>query len=341
MNDSSKEMITIRDVAKLAGVSVTSASYALNDTGTISDETRKRVLKAAEDLNYHPNAFARHLKTRKTHTIGVFIISFSGSFYDEILEGIHVTALKTDYELLVCPISRSIRRILTQRQVDGAIIFDPTIKTETLVKLASERFPIVVMDRELKMDYILPMLIDNMGGTKEAFYHLYDQGARKIFFVAGSMESFDNHERMRAFLIEADKNNLPVKCFNGNFTEQSGYDVGKAIIESDDLPEAVFCANDQMAIGFMRAMEERNLKVPDDIAIVGFDNIQVGRFMKPSLSTVGASRPLWGSLAAGQLINFMENGASFPAPRLEARLIVRESSRMSVRSSPSSLLAEP
>src|SRR5688500_12997449 len=140
-------MITIKDVARRAQVSVTSASYALNDTGTITAATRKRVLAAAEELNYHPNAFARHLKKRKTHTLGVFITRFGGSFYEEILEGIHEAILKTDYELIVCPETRSLRKILTQRQVDGAIVFDSKVASETLTKLASKRFPIVVLDR--------------------------------------------------------------------------------------------------------------------------------------------------------------------------------------------------
>ena len=117
-------MTTIKDVARHAGVSITSASYALNGTGTIGTATRKRVLEAAEELNYHPNAFARNLKNKKTHTIGVFITRFGGSFYEEILEGIHDAVLKTDYELLICPESRKIRKILTHRQVDGAIVFD-------------------------------------------------------------------------------------------------------------------------------------------------------------------------------------------------------------------------
>src|SRR5512143_583613 len=107
-------MTTIKDVAKHAGVSITSASYAINSTGSISAATRKRVLEAAEALNYHPNAFARNLKNPKTLTIGVFITRFGGSFYEEILEGIHDVLLKTDYELIVCPESR-IRKVLAHR----------------------------------------------------------------------------------------------------------------------------------------------------------------------------------------------------------------------------------
>lgn len=320
-------MVTIRDVAKLARVSITSASYALNNTGTISAATRQRVLKAAEELNYHPNAFARNLRKRKTRTIGVFITRFGGSFYDEILEGIHDAVLKTDYELIICPESQTVRRFLTQRQVDGAIVFDSKIKSGLLLKLASKKFPIVVLDRYLEADYLFPLLVDNQQGVKEAFYHLYDQGARRIFFISGAMDSFDNMERMQTFLNEAYKNNLTIQCYDGNFTENSGYDIAKQIIEANDLPEAVFCANDQMAIGFIKAMKENNLKAPEDIGVVGFDDIPISKYMQPTLSTIGASRFLWGSLAASQLINYLETENPFQLSRIPTRLIQRESSK--------------
>ena len=319
-------MTTIRDVAKRAGISITTVSYALNGTGTISAETRKRVLQAAEDLNYHPNAFARNLKTRKTHTIGVFITRFGGSFYEEILEGIHDAVLKTDYELIVCPESRTKRRILTNRQVDGAIVFDSKVRSDVLVRLASQQFPIVVLDRNLEADCLFPLLIDNQRGAREAFDHLYDQGARRIFFVAGALDSFDNMERMTTFLDEAAKHNATIPCYQGDFTEASGYDVARTIIRANDLPDAVFCANDQMAIGFIRAMKESHLKVPGDVALVGFDDIPVAKYMQPALSTIGASRFSWGSLAASGLIDFLENGSQPQSSRIPVKLIQRESS---------------
>ncbi len=131
---------------------------------------------------------------------------------------------------------------------------------------------------------------------------------------------------MKAFLDEADKNNVAVQSYHGNFTEESGYDIAKMIIETRDLPEAVFCANDQMAIGFIRAMKEHHLKAPDDIAVVGFDDIQIAKYMQPTLSTIGASRFSWGSLAATQLIDFLEDEKPFQPYRIPARLIQRESS---------------
>jgi LacI family transcriptional regulator len=322
-------MVTIKDVAQLARVSVTSASYALNGTGTISAVTRQRVLDAAETLNYQPNAFARNLKKRKTHTIGVFITRFSGAFYEDILEGIHDAVLNSNYELIVCPESRTKRKILTQRQVDGAIVFDSKVKNDVILRLASDWYPIVVMDRHLEADYIFPLLLDNQQGTREAFNHLYSQGARKIFFISGAGDSLDNQERMDAFLQEGEKNHLPIPCFSGNFTEESGYNVANSIIDAHDLPEAVFCANDQMAIGFIRALEEHHLRAPDDVAVVGFDDIQVSKYMHPSLSTIGASRFLWGTLAVNWLIDYLENDKPFPTYRIPTQLIVRESSQKS------------
>ena len=133
-------------------------------------------------------------------------------------------------------------------------------------------------------------------------------------------------EIMKAFIGEAYKNKVPIKVFNGNFTEQSGHDIARTIIKIDDLPEAVFCANDQMAIGFIKAMKENNLQAPENIAVVGFDDIPIAQYMQPSLTTIGASRFLWGSSAATQLIDFLEKEKPFHLDRIPTRLIQRESS---------------
>ena len=120
---------------------------------------------------------------------------------------------------------------------------------------------------------------------------------------------------MQAFLKEGEKNNLSIQCFNGDFVEESGYSVGKMMIAANDLPEAVFCANDQMAIGFMKAMKEHGLNAPEDIAVVGFDDIQLSSYVHPTLSTIGAPRLAWGSAAVTQLIDFLENEKPFNTER--------------------------
>lgn len=323
-------MTTIRDIAKHAGVSITTTSYVLNNTGNISAATRQRVLQVAEELNYHPNAFAKHLKKIKTRTIGVFISRFGGSFYEEILEGIHNVILDIDYELIVSPESRSPRRILHYRQVDGAIVFDSQISNEAVLKLASRRFPIVALDRQLQNDFLLPFLLDNAQGVREVFQHFYHQGMRKIAYVAGVADSFDNIERMKTFLAEAKQNHLNVPVYQGNFTEFSGYEAAQTILQSNDRPEAIFCANDQMAIGFLRALTEHGLHAPQDIAVVGFDDIPIARYLQPSLSTVGASRVEWGAAAARQLIEFLETGTPFQPQRIPTHFIARQSSSKSV-----------
>jgi LacI family transcriptional regulator len=325
-------MTTIRDVAKHAGVSVTTASYALNDTGTIGDATRKRVLDAAAELNYHPNAFARNLKKRKTHTIGVFISRFGGSFYEEILDGIHRVILDTDYELLVCPESRSTRRMLLHRQVDGAVVFDSKISDESVLNLASYHFPIVVLDRDLQNDFILPILLDNAQGVRQAFAHLYQQGLHKMAYIAGAADSFDNAERMQTFLAEAALRDLQVAVYHGSFTEVSGYEAAQVILRSGTSPNAVFCANDQMAIGFLRAMHEHGLHAPRDIAVVGFDDIPLSRYTQPQVSTIGTSRIEWGATAAQQLIDFLEKETSFQPRRIPTQFLQRESSTLQDRS---------
>lgn len=319
-------MPTLKDVAKHAGVSITTASYVLNDTGNIADETRKRVFAAAEELNYHPNAFARNLKKRKTHTIGVFISRFGGLFYEEVLEGIHSVILQTDYELLVCPETRSPRRMLLHRQVDGAIVFDSKIPNESILKLASEHFPIVVLDRFLETDSVLSLLMDNAQGVRQAFHHLYAQGMRNLAFVSGAPDSIDNAERMATFIDEAAQHQLSVTSYQGNFTEQSGYDVAQSIIHMNTLPHAVFCSNDQMALGFLRAMSDHGLRAPHDVAVIGFDDIPLTRYMTPSVSTIGTSRVEWGAMATQRLIDFLDNDVPFQNQRIPTHFIARQSS---------------
>ncbi|MBN1954571.1 MAG: LacI family DNA-binding transcriptional regulator [Anaerolineae bacterium] len=321
-------MITIKDVAQRAGVSITTVSYVLNGKGSISEATRQAVLAAAEELNYHPNAHARHLKRRRTRTIGVFVGALGGLFYEEILDGIHTTILQTDYELIICPETRAPSRILTNRQVDAAIIFDVKIPSDLLASLAWKRFPIVTLDRGLEAACVFPVLIDNARGTRAVFHHLYDQGATSLVFVAGSPDSFDNAERRETFLREAERHGLAVRCCQGYFTEASGYEVAQEIIASRDLPEAVFCANDQMAIGFLHAMGEHGLRAPQDIALVGFDDIPVARYLQPPLTTVRVSRPDWGARAVTRLIDFLEHEAPFPAERIPVRFIARQSSHI-------------
>ncbi len=319
-------MITIKEVAQRAGVSITTVSYVLNGKGNIREDTRRRVLAAAEELNYHPNAHARHLKRRRTRTIGVFIGAMGGLFYEEILVGIHTAILETEYELIVCPETRAPSRILTNRQVDAAIIFDVKIPDSLLSNLAWERFPIVTFDRGLEAECVFPLLIDNPSGARAVFEHLYSQGARSLVFVAGSPDSFDNAERQAVFLDAAEQHGLSVRCYQGHFTEDSGYQAAQEIVATRDLPEAAFCANDQMAIGFLNAMREHGLRAPQDIALVGFDDIPVARYLQPPLTTVRVSRADWGAQAVARLIGFLEEGAPFPAERIPVRLIVRESS---------------
>lgn len=324
-----KDGVTIKDVARHAGVSIAAASYALNDTGTISDATRQRVLKAAEELNYHPNAFARHLKKRKTHTIGVFITGFGGLFFEQILDGIHAVAVETQYDLIVCPSSRAVSKILTQRQVDGAIVFDTRIPNEILTRLASQRFPIVALDRFLKADYFFPLLMDNVNGVRQVMAHLVEQGARRVNFVSGAGDSFDNRERMLTFMEEADKHGVQYRVYQGDFNEKSGYQAGLEMIQAQDVPDAVFCANDQMAIGLMRAFQEHGLRIPEDVGLVGFDDIVVAPLLTPPLSSVNMSRYQWGIRAARQLIDFLEEGKPITCQRMPTRLVVRRSSLIS------------
>jgi LacI family transcriptional regulator len=223
--------------------------------------------------------------------------------------------------------------MLLHRQVDGAIVFDSKVSDAAVEKLASRRFPIVVLDRLIEDEYISSILLDNVQGVREAFAHLIGQGFRRMAFVAGARDSFDNAERMAAFLSEAQAHDVSVTVHAGDFSEISGYNAARALIMAGDLPEAVFCANDQMALGFLRAAHEAGLRVPEQIALVGFDDIPLTRYTQPTISTIGTSRHEWGATAVRQLLDLLEKDIPFQPRRIPTRLIARQSSMRCVSGS--------
>jgi LacI family transcriptional regulator len=150
-------------------------------------------------------------------------------------------------------------------------------------------------------------------------------------FVAGALDSFDSAERKETFLAEAERHDLQVSVYQGNFTEISGYEVGCAILRADEKLNAVFCANDQMAIGLLRALHEHGLRAPDDVAVIGFDDILLSRYVQPQLSTIGTSRIEWGARAARQLLDFLDKEVPFEPQRLPTQFIPRESSTRIIR----------
>lgn len=327
-------MPTIKDVAKLAGVSISTVSYALNGTRSISDETKKKVFEAAKELDYKPSGIARSLKMKSNQMIAVVVNEFKGPIYQEIIHGVSKAAKKYGYEVIAAECfseKTQITKVLSQRFVDGAVILASYLSDDMIKNLVGDNFPIVVLDREIKNKNITSILIDNELGTFEAINYFYKQGHRKIGFLGGPKDSYDNNTRFKGFKNAMGKLNLEFPkewCLTSNFTENGGYSVVQDFlnnIPSKQWPTAFFVSNDEMAIGAMRAFQEYGINIPKDMAIIGFDDIELCQYVTPKLSTI--HRPCYelGTMAANSLISKLEGEKVSNLISLSSELIIRES----------------
>jgi LacI family transcriptional regulator len=244
-------MLTIRDIAREAGVSMTTVSYALNSTGSISDATRKRVREVAKRLGYRPPAAARSLKSKRTSNIGVFLPGFAGPVFNEVLQAIYDVISLQGYEILVCS-TRVSERLLVERHVDGAIILNSFISNKTIERIQSQDYPVVVMERQMVMPHVSCVTADNAIGGYMAVRHLIDTGCTKIALIVGHPESHENCRRLegaKKALQEAGIDFSACPVVHGGFSEEiAGYAMSSILKERDDV-NGVFCFSDEMAVG--------------------------------------------------------------------------------------------
>ncbi|PLR99071.1 LacI family DNA-binding transcriptional regulator [Bacillus sp. T33-2] len=322
-------MVTLKDVAKRAGVSVSTASYSINGSSLISSETKQKVLDAAKEIGYRPNGLAKNLKEQKTNIIGLFLSGFTGPFFSDMVEGIQDEVIKNGFELVVCA-SVDKHRVLIERYVDGAIILNYHMEDELLLSIANEKLPLIVMDRELQGPYIKNVLLPNETGSARAVNYLVEKGHKRIGFIAGSQQSYDGEARLKGFMKELKQHKIAFRekdFLRADFTESSGYLEVSHYLEQMgyDLPSAIVCANDEMAMGAIRAVKERMLEVPKDIAIVGFDDIYVSQYFTPSLTTIRVPRKQWGTIAAQTLFKLLDKQYEFEPEPITIELMPRNS----------------
>ncbi|WP_067622250.1 LacI family DNA-binding transcriptional regulator [Alicyclobacillus acidiphilus] len=326
-------MATIKDVANAANVAVSTVSLALRGDPRVRESTRRRILEIAQELQYRPNGAARDLKTRRTETICVILHDLGGPFYSELLLGIQDVATANDYNTIASASiggkNGSAVRWLLERRVDGVIVLAPEIDNETIIRAAGPDLPVIVLDRDLVAKHVYSVRVDNEQGGYKATRHLLEAGYRDIIFVSGPADTLDSELRYRGYEMAMDEFSAKKsKRFDymGKFTEEGGYTVGKVIASQGTLPEAVFAANDEMAIGLMRAFGEKGIQIPRDVAIVGFDNIRISEYVRPALTTVRQPMYDMGSVAAQMLFAALAGSSDLNPVTLPAELIVRQSS---------------
>ncbi|GGH10543.1 LacI family DNA-binding transcriptional regulator [Paenibacillus segetis] len=298
-------MVSIKDVAKKAGVSISTVSYALNGNTKVNAETASRILAIAKELNYIPNAAARNLKRRETKIIGAFLTDFKGAFYGELLQGMKEVLNKHDYDLIVCS-GRQSHRLLPEKIIDGAIVLDAFFTSEELLLLADRGHKLVVLDRELKHPNINQVLLDNKAGAGLAVEYLIEQGHRKIYIVSGPPDSFDSIQRLQAVKQTMDRNQ-PIECtiIQGDFRKSSGEQAAQKIMEDYTEPVAVFCLNDEMALGVYSAVQQSEFRIGEHIHLIGFDNMELTHYTQPRIATIDYSKHKWGAVASEQLLKLI------------------------------------
>jgi len=287
-------MATIRDVARASHVSIATVSRVFNNSALVSEATRKRVLAAAERVAYWPNATARSLITNRTHTIGVLLPDLHGEFFSEVIRGIDLAARARGFALLV---SRSSSRadelthaVRSMRgRVDGMIVMAPDLDDSRVLAQCSGHVPVVLINPEIRVAGCATLTFDNIGGARSLTRHLIANGHRRIATVHGPPHNIDAQQRLEGYreaLKEAGIAPDPALEIQGAFTERSGYDAGAALMAMKPRPTAVFVANDHMAIGLMGALHDSGLEIPADIALAGFDDIPMARYLTPPLTSV-------------------------------------------------------
>lgn len=299
-------MVTIKDVAKKAGVSISTASYALNNHPNVKPMTRAKVMRAATELNYYPNASARNLKTKRTKNIGVFVYGFSGPVFSDLLEGINKTVHQEGYNIVVTS-GASSEILLKEKQVDAAIIFDSQLD-EAVIRHYALTSPIVVLDRNIEGTNIYQSFIDNEHLVATLMRQVLDKGYRDVAYLSGPQAAFNNQQRLKGFTAALQERGLkPFAIFNGDFTTPSGYAVGKKIAAMKHRPDFLFCANDESALGVINAFKEMNLSIPKDMGLAGFDGVFLkNAFVVPKLTTIAIDHFQWGQIAALYLIRCLQ-----------------------------------
>ncbi|WP_018754558.1 LacI family DNA-binding transcriptional regulator [Paenibacillus terrigena] len=317
-------MVSIKDIAKKAGVSVSTVSYALNGNPKVTEETRARILVIAKELNYVPNAAARSLKKKESRIIGVFLTDFNGAFYGGLLQGIKEVLNDKEYDLVVCSGKES-HRMLPERIIDGAIILDEQFNSEELLQYADRGHKIVVLDRELSHPNVNQVLLDNKAGAMLATEYLLEQGHRRIYIVNGPKGSYDARQRLQASKQTLDRHpKVEYIEIDGDFNKSAGEQAAKLIIDAYTEPVAVFCLNDEMAIGFYNYVASTKYRIGEHIHIVGFDNIELTEYTQPRLATINYSKKKWGALAAEQLIKLLQ-GETVENERIYVTLVTGNS----------------
>jgi LacI family transcriptional regulator len=328
-------MVTMRDVADQAGVSITTVSHVVNDTRPVSAELRERVLAAMQQLGYRPNRLARSLRRGETHTIGMIVPDSANPFFAELARGVEDASFEHGYSVILCNSDGDLDKemlytnVLSERRVDGILFVAAGVSSERIRDLQSKHMPLVVVDRDLPDLTVDSVLTDNARGGRAATLHLVELGHRRIGCITGPSGLTPSAERVTGYLSALDESSIPVDdrlIVRGDFQYQAGYQAARGLLTLADAPTAIFACNDLMAVGAVSAAVELGLHIPHDLSVVGFDDVQLASFANPPLTTVVQPKYEMGVVATTMLLERVRALDAPPRRRLlETRLRIRQS----------------
>jgi LacI family transcriptional regulator len=306
----------MRDVAEQAGVSVTTVSHVINNSRPVNPETRTRVEQAMQVLGYQPNVLARSLRRGKTHTIGVILPDNANPYFAEVVRGIEDTSFAQGYSVILCNSDNDLDKehlytnVLIEKQVDGIIFVAAGLSEENISNLQKRGVPSVLVDRQVPGVQLDSVFADNQAGGFLATNHLVGLDHTSIACITGPRGVLSSSERVAGYrqaLEAAGLHPNPEWLVEGDFQYQSGYSAAQQLLQDDNTPSAIFACNDLMAIGAYRYAHENRLRIPQDISIIGFDDIRLAEFTNPPLTTVHQSKARMGTQAAELLLERIAN----------------------------------
>lgn len=322
------DKITIKDIAKEAGVSISTVSRVINGSSPVKKQTKEKVLKAIDKLNYYPDALARSLRVGYTDTIGIIIPNIANPFFATLVRGAEDYLRSKGYSVIICNSDNAVDQeeklfnILAEKKVDG-ILYSGI--GDHIDKFTHINIPIVFIDRVIKDNRFSYVSSNHYKGMEDLLNYLYSTNHKKYVFISGKKEIFSAFERLRAFEDFTKKYNVEYELLEGEYTYKSGLINGKKIKK---IPDVVVCSNDLIAYGVVESFKERKIKVPEDVSVTGYDDIMFSKMFSPALTTV--SQPIYemGKVAAEIIYRLLIKKDDYmPVKLFQNQVIVRESTK--------------
>ncbi|MDM8519253.1 LacI family DNA-binding transcriptional regulator [Anaerolineales bacterium HSG6] len=328
--------ITMKDVAEKAGVSIKTVSRVVNNQGEISAETRQRIEAIIAELGYRPNLVARSLITQRTLTIGLIVVDITNPFFAEVARGVQDVARQNGYNVLLCNIDDNLHEqqkaleSLAAHSVDGIILFPLEYYDDRLLSFVNQYRPVVLINHLLQHPNVAVVLLDGAHGVQQAVNHLLERGHQEIAMLAGPKPITGRGQRLQGYQTALQGQGLADSANRVIFsipTQAQGYEQSKQLLSQHPHITAIIAYNDLLAFGVIQACRELNIVIPDQCAIVGFDDIYFSNLVHPALSTVRVNKYEVGQQAMTRLLTMINDPKLTISPiKLGVELIVRESS---------------